>query len=100
MIVAIIVFAICLVIVLAGFPFFSYVVNMLFGANLQFQYNDGSLYISSSSGNAEGPLWGWIMILLIPIGFVVSVVVMLLELRYRNRKKKETLQAYTKPYTV
>jgi heme/copper-type cytochrome/quinol oxidase subunit 2 len=97
---AITVLAICLIIVLAGFPFFSYVIGMLFGANLEFRYDNGVLYISSSSGNAEATLWAWILILLIPIGFIISIVVILLELRYRSKKKRETVQKHAESYTV
>jgi uncharacterized paraquat-inducible protein A len=99
-IVAIIMLAICLIIVLAVSPFFSYIIGMLFGANLEFRYHNGLLYISSSSGNAKGPLWAWIGILLIPICSIISVVVILLEFRYRGKKKKETVQKYTESYTV
>jgi uncharacterized paraquat-inducible protein A len=95
-IVAIIVLAICLIIVLIGAPFFSYLVNMLLGGNLKFQLDsNGILYMYSDTGNANGPLWAFILLLLIPIGFIIGIVVLLLEVRYRSKKKKQTVQSYT-----
>ena len=94
-VVAIITLAICLLIVLSGASFFSYLVNMLFGGNLQFHIdNEGTLYIVSNSGNARGPVWGFALLLLVPVALVIAIVILLLEVRYRSKRRRQIQQSY------
>jgi hypothetical protein len=94
-VVAIITLAICLLIIWTGAPFFSYLVHLLFGGNLQFHLeDDGTLYVVSSTGNTRGPLWGFALIILGLVAFIIAIVILLLEMRNRSKNRKQILQSY------
>ncbi len=95
-VVALIALVISLIILAIGGFFFLYLANTLFGGNLRINMqSNGDLWIVSNAGRVEGPLWGFVVIALVPVALIASVVVLMFEVRYRGRRKKQVPQYVT-----